>query len=61
LAATKRPTCCNRVGSDGNALHNSVSGDRAGWAMKQMLHTLPFGATYETRCPGPPKSRDFVP
>jgi hypothetical protein len=40
LAATNRPTCCSRIGSDGNALQSSFRGeDFAGRPlMKQMLH-----------------------
>jgi hypothetical protein len=51
LAATNRPTCCSRVGSDGKALHSSFSGEDfgCGWAMKHMLHIFHFDATYETR------------
>jgi hypothetical protein len=50
LAATKRPTSCNRIGSDGKAMRSSLSGeDFAGSAMKHLLHELKFGATVDVR------------
>jgi hypothetical protein len=51
LAATKRPTSCSRIGSDGSALHNSFRGEVFDGCstMKQMLHICFFGATFDTR------------
>jgi hypothetical protein len=51
LAATKRPTSCSRIGSEGKALQSSFRGeDFDGCSgMKQMLHICPFDATFEMR------------
>jgi hypothetical protein len=50
LAATNRPTSRSRIGSDGNALHNSLRGeDFIGSAMKHSLHILMYDATYDAR------------
>jgi hypothetical protein len=66
LAATKRPTSCSRIGSEGSALQSSFNGEDfdgcGGWDMKQTLHILPFDATYETRRRDRrPRSGNLVP
>jgi hypothetical protein len=51
LAATNRPTCCSRIGSDGKALQSSLRGEEfnRGRAMQHMLHKTQFDATFGTR------------
>jgi hypothetical protein len=51
LAATKRPTSCSRIGSEGKALQSSFKGEDFDGcsAMKQMLHVSLLDATFEIR------------
>jgi general L-amino acid transport system permease protein len=53
LAATKRPTSCSRIGSDGNALQSSLKGeDFESPVMKHSLHVFRNDATYDARAAG---------